>query len=116
MSETGNIEDLAKIVAKDIFSWFKWQQAGLKDVNWDCVQDHHKKKTHPSDTVFSYIHPYTGDRIFLNTDLKSYAEGTIKPAAIRKAIQSLAMSVECANVSQDWQDKYITDDGVPHKK
>jgi hypothetical protein len=112
MPETGNIEELAKIVSKDIFKWFKWNTCGLKDVNWECVSDHHKKKTHPSDVVFYYDEPYSGNVIYLNTDLKSYKKGSINTASITKALSSLSISVECANISEDWQKKYlISDDG-----
>ncbi|WP_054112900.1 hypothetical protein [Marinagarivorans algicola] len=114
MPENGNIEKLAKIVSQDIFSWLKWDQRPVMDVDWACELEHHGKKTHPSDTVFSYIHPYTGDRIYLNTDLKSYQKKSINATSVRKALQSLALSVECANVSADWQDKFHIDDEYTH--
>jgi hypothetical protein len=69
MAETGNIEALAQLVAKDIFKWFKWEQSPVNDVNWECVQDHHEKSTHPSDTVFVYINPYSGKRIYREFNL-----------------------------------------------
>lgn len=72
MSETGNIEELAKIVSGDIFKWFKWKVCALKDADWKCVIDSHKKNTHPSDVVYYYDDPYSGDVIYINTDLKSY--------------------------------------------
>lgn len=110
MSETGNIEELAKIISKDIFKVFKWESCSLKDVDWSCELEHHEKKTHPSDVVFYYNHPYTGGRVYVNTDLKSYKKSSISKSSVQKALESLALAVECANVSQDWQDKFLTDD------
>lgn len=110
MSETGNIEELAKLVSNEIFKWFKWKTCPLKDTDWKCVIDSHKKRTHPADVVFYYDDPYSGNVIYLNTDLKSYKKGSITSAAISKALGSLSISIECANVSEDWQSKYLVDD------
>lgn len=110
MPETGNIEELAKIVSNDIFKWFKWKTCVLKDTNWECVSEHHKKKTHPSDVVFYYDDPYSGNVIYLNTDLKSYKKGSINTASISNALSSLSLAVECANISEDWQKKYLSND------
>jgi hypothetical protein len=110
MSETGNIEQLAKIVSNDIFKWFKWNTCAPKDEDWSCENTHHHKKTHPSDVVFYYDDPYTGRTNYLNTDLKSYAKNSIAKASVSNALKSLAMSVECANISQSWQDKFLLND------
>ncbi|MES9898558.1 MAG: hypothetical protein ABW148_05995 [Sedimenticola sp.] len=110
MSETGNIEELAKIVSGDIFKWFKWRVCALKDENWKCVIDNHKKKTHPSDIVYHYDDPYSGDVIYISTDLKSYKKGSISSTSISNALRSLSISVECANISEDWQNKYLVND------
>ena len=110
MPETGNIEELAKIVSNDIFKWFKWKTCVLNDTNWECVSEHHKKKTHPSDVVFYYDDPYSGNVIYLNTDLKSYKKGSINTASISNALSSLSLAVECANISEDWQKKYLIND------
>jgi hypothetical protein len=107
MSETGNIEELAKIISKDIFNYLKWNICKPKDVDWKCEAEHHKKKTHPSDVVFYYDDPYSGHTKYLNTDLKSYASATINKGSVTNALKNLAMSVECANVSGDWQDKFL---------
>ncbi|OBU20672.1 hypothetical protein [Photobacterium aquimaris] len=110
MSETGNIEKLAKLVSKDIFKWFKWNTCSPKDENWKCESDHHNKTTHPSDVVFYYDDPYSGNTKYLNTDLKSYAAGSITKSSLSGALKTLAMSVECANISEDWQDKFLLGD------
>lgn len=110
MSETGNIEQLAKIVSNDIFKWFKWKTCAPKDLDWTCESEHHKKRTHPSDVVFYYDDPYTGRTTYLNTDLKSYAKGSITKASIFGALKSLSMSVECANISHSWQEKFLLED------
>jgi hypothetical protein len=116
MAETGNTEKLAKIVSQDIFKWFKWSTCSAKDENWECVSEHHlKKQSHPSDVVFYYEDPYTGKTIYQNTDLKSYGKSSITVASVSTALTSLAMAVECANVSSSWQDKFlITGDGFDH--
>jgi hypothetical protein len=111
MSETGNIEELAKIISNDIFKWFKWETRPLKDSDWSCVLDYHHKKTHPADVVFYYNDPYTGETIYINTDLKSYKKDSITITSISKALKSLSIAVECANISEDWQHKYLVDDG-----
>lgn len=110
MSETGNIEALAKLVSKDIFKWFKWGTCAPKDEDWSCESDHHGKNTHPSDVVFYYEDPYTGQTQYLNTDLKSYAAGSITKSSITRALKTLAMSVECANISDSWQNKFLLND------
>tara|TARA_Y100001956_G_scaffold49233_1_gene47903 strand:+ start:6519 stop:7499 length:981 start_codon:yes stop_codon:yes gene_type:complete len=110
MAETGNIEALAKLVSNDIFKWFKWRICKPCDVNWDCVSEHHNKNTHPSDVVFYYDDPYSAKTSYINTDLKSYAAGSITKTGIERALKSLAMSVECANISESWQDKYLLSD------
>ena len=110
MSETGNIEELAKLVSNDIFKWFKWKTCALKDTDWQCVIDSHEKRTHPADVVFYYDDPYSGNVIYINTDLKSYKKGSIGSSSISKALSSLSISVECANLSEDWQNKYLAND------
>ena len=110
MGETGNIEELAKLVSKDIFKWFKWKTCDLKDCNWNCVTNNHNKKTHPSDVVFYYDDPYSGHMTYINTDLKSYKKGSISSSSLSKALTSLAISVECASLSEDWQKKYLVND------
>jgi hypothetical protein len=112
MSETSVIAEVAQRVSRDIFKWLKWGVRPLCDSNWACVIDSHKNKvkTHPSDVVFYYSDPYTGEVIYLNTDLKSYASRTINEKKVRDALTSLCESVECANISSEWKDKYILDE------
>lgn len=109
MAETGNIEKLAKVISSDIFKWFKWNECLPKDENWDCVNEHHGKNTHPSDIVYYYDDPYDNKTVYINTDLKSYKKGSITSTSITNALKTLSMSVECANVSATWQDKYLLD-------
>lgn len=114
MSETGNIAKMAELVSNDIFSFFKWERRKSRDRNWECSsKDIHKTKggTHPSDVVFYYQHPYLGEDIYVNTDLKSYAKASISKESISKAIISLSKATNCANSSESFERKYIhTDD------
>jgi hypothetical protein len=110
MAETSNIAALAERISKDIFTWFKWRSRPLHDSNWECVLEHHDKRTHPSDVVFHYEDPYTGKALYLNTDLKSYKASSISKTQLEKALETLSLSVECANISKDWQGKFL----LPH--
>ncbi|MFA5678843.1 MAG: hypothetical protein WC953_10640 [Pseudomonas sp.] len=40
----------------------------------------------------------------VHCDLKSYAKGTIRPASVKAAIESLAKQVACAEKSDSWRD------------
>lgn len=100
---------MAKRVSKEIFSVFGWKQVGRCDIDWDCSTPNHNKETHPSDVVFWYDDPYTPDRVFINTDLKSYGGTSIDRAKIGGALRSLSMAVECANLGPHWREEY--DDG-----
>jgi hypothetical protein len=60
--------------------------------------------------VFHYFDPYLNRRIYLHTDLKSYAKSSLKLDGIRKALRSLATSVECAAICRDWSEKYVLDE------
>jgi hypothetical protein len=113
MAETANIADLASRISNEIFSWLKWEYRPLRDVDWECVLEKHRKKTHPSDVVFHYQDPYSGKIVYLNTDLKSYKASSITKGAIQQALMSLNLSVECANISQDWQEKFLLSHAGP---
>ena len=107
MAETKNIDEMAAIISERIFREMKWNiNMDYTDLNWDCVEPRHKKKTHPTDIVLDYKDPYTGTPIFFQTDLKSYAKATISTGKINNALKSLAMQVECAVNSQGWIDYY----------
>jgi hypothetical protein len=107
MGETSNISIMAELLSKDLFTMFKWERVGPININWSCQNDHHKKKTHPSDVVLCYPEPYRNRTTYVNCDLKSYAKGSIAAGSIINSIENLALAVECANVSQDWQKQYL---------
>jgi hypothetical protein len=72
--------------------------------------DVHKIASHPSDVVFYYDEPYSVNRTYVNTDLKSYKRGSITARAIGSAIQNLALTLECAELSDEWREKFVHDD------
>ncbi|OBS98817.1 hypothetical protein A9259_08050 [Vibrio cyclitrophicus] len=118
MAENGPREDIAKIVSEKLLSFFKWDQFGPYDQDFDCRrEDKHKKEgknqqhTHPVDVVWGYKDPYLNKTIYLNTDLKSYGEGSINPKSIETALTSLARTIECAENSDQWQNKYVLSTG-----
>jgi hypothetical protein len=106
MAETDNIAKLAEYVATSVFSRFLWQSTGARNQNWPCELSAHKRKTHPSDIVFFYDEPYTLSRTYVNCDLKSYASGTITAGNVLAALDSLALSLSCAEISSSWRDMY----------
>lgn len=111
MSETTNTSALANKVFADIFKWLKWELCNPKDIDWDCCnQEKHGKRTHPSDLVFYYTNPYTGKVHYINTDLKSYKDVSINNNSMTTALKSLSMAMECAPISQDWQNNYVYHD------
>ena len=92
---------------------FGWTQVGPKNQNWQCVDDQHNKKSHPSDVVYWYGSPYASEedeRLYVNIDLKSYAKETISPGKVADALRNLAKSVECAQKSPDWQKLFVNTD------
>lgn len=112
MGETTNIAEVAKKILNDIFRVFFWELRPLEDVNFDCQISDHKtpkgenKISHPCDVLFHYFDPYLNKTIYLHTDLKSYSKRSINSTKIREALNSLAMTVECACVSPSWKKKY----------
>lgn len=116
--ERAGIAAIAGKVAKEIIPWLKWKSHLSPDQNFECgsPQRHNPPKSepgseqkahnHPTDVVFSYIDPYTEKTIALNTDLKSYAAGSIKQFTIRKALKSLAHTIDCARYSDEWKTRY----------
>jgi len=111
MAETAEIQKMAELASADIFSVFGWEHQPLMNQNWDCVepQKHNriKVKTHPTDVVFKYVDPYSGNDVYIQTDLKSYAKGTLESADLVKAIRELGRATECANKSPDWKKLYV---------
>lgn len=108
MAETINIAKMAEKLSKEMFAEFLWQRMTPTNINWPCEdQDVHKVKTHPSDVVFYYDEPYTQARTYVNTDLKSYAKGSITVGSIRSAIESLARSLSCAEKSEEFRTKFL---------
>ncbi|EGQ9631061.1 hypothetical protein F2K82_12640 [Vibrio cholerae] len=112
MAETSNIAVVAEKVSQDLFKWFKWEMVDAKDLNFSChkgskhTTSKESKLTHPVDVVFKYKDPYQGKYILFNTDLKSYAKGSINTSSIRDALTSLAYTIDCAEGSQEWQNRY----------
>ncbi|WP_230656941.1 hypothetical protein [Psychrobacter sp. I-STPA10] len=109
MAETTNTAQLANKVSSEIFEFLKWKTHFAKDFNFDCNNPNHKKTEHPCDVVFYYKNPYTDKTIYLNTDLKSYKKSSINSNKVRSALKSLAMSIECAFVSEKWQEQFTND-------
>ncbi len=111
MAETYNISALANKISDDIIKWLKWGECIPHDENWSCVKnENHEKKSHPSDVVFYYNDPYSGKTIYLNTDLKSYAKSSISAGSIQKGLQNLALSIDCANVSDEWKELFLSNE------
>lgn len=108
MAETINIAKMAEKLSKGIFQEFLWGRMEHTNLNWPCEnRGKHEVKTHPSDVVFWYDEPYSQSRTYLNCDLKSYAQGSITVGAIREAIESLAKTLSCAEISQEFSDKFV---------
>jgi len=121
MAETTNIAEIAAKISKDIFKHFLWETHQKRDDNFLCTNKEHvgkggnPKSTHPGDVVFYYDDPYLGKRIYLHTDLKSYAANSITSTSLRNAFKSMCMTVECAKESPDWRKKYSVDDSEAHE-
>lgn len=126
MAETVNIGEIANRLSEDIFKHFGWVVHPKRDDNFPCVNSNHtvkskssdaegenvkRKKTHPGDVVFYYKDPYLRQRVYLHTDLKSYAKDSVSSVKLRSAIESLAMTVECGRSSDDWRKKYSVPEG-----
>lgn len=105
MSETKHISAMAEKVADNLFSIFKWKRKVASDHSWDCdsPDEHGGKKDHPSDCVFYYRDPYDDEVKYINTDLKSYAKGSITKEQINKAVHSLSYATNCAPYNENWK-------------
>ena len=108
--EMATIQRTASKISDEIFSVFKWRRTKREDMNYDCCTQAHAKKTHPSDVVFYYVDPYEEEVVYLNTDLKSYGATSIKKGMVEDALTTLVLSVECANTSDSWHNKYVEDE------
>lgn len=111
---------MAVYVSDELLSWFRWSRVQLPDQNFDCVKPtvHAPKKenhTHPVDAVFYYSDPYLNKIVYLNTDLKSYAAGSIDPKRIYQALHSLSQAIDCARTSEEWQDRYHLLSNLPYE-
>ena len=114
MAETANIAKMAEKLSKELFAEFQWQQVGTTNINWPCEDsERHKKKTHPSDVVFYYDEPYSQARTYINCDLKSYSRDSISATSIQAALESLAMTLSCAEKSDEFRSHYLHDHVSP---
>lgn len=109
--ENQNIAIMAEKASKEIFEVFGWRQVGPKNQNWACVEpekhDRRRSRSHPSDVVFRYEDPWTGKDVYVSSDLKSYARGTITQQPVVAALRGVSRGVECANKSEEFQHLYI---------
>jgi hypothetical protein len=115
--ETAKIGEIANKLSTEVFKWFRWDRVPLVDQNFDCLKQakHAPKKTskhtHPVDVTFSYIDPYLGTRVIFNVDLKSYKKESIDPVRVKASLKSLAQTIECARISDEWQGRYNLNHG-----
>lgn len=108
MAETSNVAKMATKVSDEVFGIFGWTRVGPSDRNFNCVESGHGKKTHPTDVVFRYEHPYLQKTVYFNVDLKSYGGSSITKTSIASALQSLSIASACASISDEWQRDYVT--------
>ena len=114
MAETSNISQIAELVSRDIFGVFNWERSRITNCNWKCTMpEKHHCTTHPSDAVWFYDEPYSNQRTYIQSDLKSYAAKSITPAALSTALVNLSKATECAKKSAPWQKKFMVDPGKP---
>lgn len=128
MAETINIGDIAQKLSKDIFKFFLWAMHSKHDDNFKCTNPDHRsdgkkgedkegkpKALHPGDVVFYYADPYAGKTVYLHTDLKSYSKKSITSTKLRSAFKSLSVTVDCAQESNHWREKYSVPDEEAHE-
>lgn len=107
MAETIHIGAMAERLSKELFGQFFWERSGQANVNWACnTPEIHKVKTHSADVVYYYDEPYQQTRTYVHCDLKSYAKASLTTKKLTATLASLAMQVECAERSEDWQKMY----------
>src|ERR1700735_5648342 len=113
MAETANIAKMAEKLSNGLFVDFNWERVGEMNANWDCVDPLHKEKTHPSDVVFYYDNPYARSTPYILCHLHSHAKVSITSSKSQESVANLALSIRCAERSQQWQEKYIHPDVSP---
>lgn len=108
MGETAAIARIAEIASDQIFSEFFWTKVGPMNMDWECQKhEAHAAQTHPSDVVFFYDEPYEETTTYVQCDLKSYAASSLGRSQVEKAIISLSNQVSCAEISSEWQARYV---------
>lgn len=110
MVETASTAKIAENYSKEMLTFFRWSTYSdtLENKDYICqdVERHFPDEDydkHPLDMVFSYIHPYTGKKIFFYSDLKSYTAKSISPGKIRETLNSLGKSISCARDNTQWR-------------
>jgi len=114
VSETIRIAELASLITQELGDFLKWKIHPENDLDFLCLmKDKHfdnasetDSKTHPTDLVISYDDPYENKKIYLNTDLKSYASESIGYAAVRDWLISIAKGTVCSLASTEWKQRY----------
>lgn len=114
MAENSERARLAEIISKQIFGTFGWKLSGPKNQDFDCIQQKLHQKVrgrgeHPTDCVFTYTDPRTGQRVYLNTDLKSFGKTTISGLSLGPILKSLGRGTECARLSEQWKSMFGID-------
>src|SRR5690348_14935817 len=111
MSETVNIMKMAEKASDEIFSVFGWEKLPAMNQKTECVDKKKhgrmQAKIHPTDAVWKYLDPYLGYDIYVYSDLKSYAKGTLDNADLAAILRDIARGTECANKSEDWKRIYV---------
>ncbi len=114
MSETIRIAELANLITQEIGDFLKWKIHPENDLNFSCLMKPHHfdgasetdNKTHPTDLVIYYDDPYENKKVYLNTDLKSYASDSIGYAAVKDWLISIAKGTVCSLASTEWKQRY----------
>lgn len=114
MGETANKSQIAEQAFREIFRVFGWAKVGPYDEEWECLTKHKdaapKHGKHPTDAVYRYLDPYLPTTTHVNVDFKSYSKTTLEKASLAGALRSLANTVECANKSTEYRQRYCADD------
>lgn len=115
MAETHNIATMAEQFAEDLARFTRWEKLGPRDMNWACLQPLHKKDTHPTDAVYAYDDPYDGLHTQILFDFKSLAKTSITASSISKALRNMALSLDCAMLSDEFKTHYSPPHDVEKK-